>query len=87
MVDPLSYFQPVLQNWCNKGHAMRYPVCGMVHINDPLLLIEKLTHVIVTPVGTRNSGSTMRNRSDDPLHHEHVICENNFYIQLIIKCS
>ena len=30
-VDPLS--------WCNKG--MCYPVCGMVHIKEPLLLIEK----------------------------------------------
>ena len=27
-VDPLSYFlfQPVLHNWCNKGHGMYYPV-------------------------------------------------------------
>ena len=43
MVDPLSYFlfQPVLYDWCNKGHGMYYPVCGMVHIKDPLLLIEK----------------------------------------------
>ena len=43
MVDPLSYFsfQPVLYNWYNNGHGMCYPVCGMVHIKDPLLLIEK----------------------------------------------
>ena len=42
-VDPLSYFsfQPVLHNWCNKGRGMCYPVCGMVHIKEPLLLIEK----------------------------------------------
>ena len=42
-VDPLSYFsfQPVLHNWCNKGHGMCYPVCGMVHIKEPLLLINK----------------------------------------------
>ena len=42
-VDPLSYFsfQPVLHNWCNKGHGMCYPVCGMVHIKEPLLLIDK----------------------------------------------
>ena len=35
-VDPLSYFsfQPVLHDWCNKG-------CEMVHIKEPLLLIEK----------------------------------------------
>ena len=42
-VDPLSYFsfQPVLHDWCNKGCGMCYPVCGMVHIQEPLLLIEK----------------------------------------------
>ena len=41
--DPLSYFsfQPVLHNWCNKGFGMCYPVCGMVHIKEPLLLIDK----------------------------------------------
>ena len=42
-VDPLSYFsfQPVLHNWCNKGRGMCYPVCGMVHIKELLLLIVK----------------------------------------------
>ena len=30
-----------LHDWCNKGHGMCYPVCGMVHIKEPLLLIEK----------------------------------------------
>ena len=42
-VDPLSYFsfQPVLHDWCNKGRGMCYPVCGMMHIKEPLLLIEK----------------------------------------------
>ena len=42
-VDPLSYFsfQPVLHDWCNKGRSMCYPVCGMVHIKEPLLLINK----------------------------------------------
>ena len=40
-VDPLSYFsfQPVLHNWCSKGCGMCYPVYGMVHIKEPLLLI------------------------------------------------
>ena len=40
---PLSYFslQPVLHDWCNKGCGMSYPVCGMVHIKEPLLLINK----------------------------------------------
>ena len=42
-VDPLSYFsfQPVLHDWCNKDCGMCYPVCGMVHIKEPLLLIGK----------------------------------------------
>ena len=42
-VDPLSYFsfQPELHDWCNKGRGMCYPVCGMVHIKEPLLLIDK----------------------------------------------
>ena len=40
---PLSYFsfQLVLHDWCNKGRGMYYPVCGMVHIKEPLLLIGK----------------------------------------------
>ena len=40
---PLSYFsfQPVLHDWCNKDRGMCYPVCGMVHIKEPLLLIDK----------------------------------------------
>ena len=42
-VDPLSYlsFQPVLHDWCNKGCGMCYPLCGMVHIKEPFLLIGK----------------------------------------------
>ena len=42
-VKPLSYFsfQPVPHDWCNKGRGMCYPVCGMVHIKEPLLLIDK----------------------------------------------
>ena len=43
MVDPLSYFsfKLVLHNWCNKGHSMCYPVCGMVHKKELWLLIGK----------------------------------------------
>ena len=39
MVDPLSYFsfQPVLYNWCNKGHGIQ----SVVHIKNTLLLIGK----------------------------------------------
>ena len=42
-VDPLSYFsfQAVLYDWFNKGRGMYYPVCGMMHIKEPLLLIGK----------------------------------------------
>ena len=42
-MDPLSYFsfQPVIHDWCNKSRGMCYPVCGMVHIKEPLLLIDK----------------------------------------------
>ena len=39
----MSYFsfQAVLHDWCNKGRGMCYPVCGMIHIKEPLLLIGK----------------------------------------------
>ena len=42
-VNPLSYFsfQPVLNDWCNKGRGMCYPACGMIHTKEPLLLIGK----------------------------------------------
>ena len=42
-VDPLGCFsfQPVLHDWCNKGRGICYPVCWMVHIKLPLLLIGK----------------------------------------------
>ena len=28
-------------DWCNKDCGMCYPVCGMVHIKEPLLLMDK----------------------------------------------
>ena len=34
-------FQPVLQNWCNNSHGTYYPVCVMMHIKEPLLLLGK----------------------------------------------
>ena len=37
----LFLFQPVLHDWCNKGHGKCYSVCGMVHIREPLLPIGK----------------------------------------------
>ena len=41
-MDPLSYFsfQPVLHDWCKKDRGMCYPVCVMMHIKEPLLLIR-----------------------------------------------
>ena len=40
--EPIELFPvPVLHDWCNKGRGMCYPVCGMVHIKEPLLLIGK----------------------------------------------
>ena len=47
MVDLLSYFsfQPVLHDCNNKGRGMCYPICGMMHIKEPLLLMEKVAHV------------------------------------------
>ena len=36
----ISRIQQVVQDWCNKGCAMYYPICGMVHIKYILLLIE-----------------------------------------------
>ena len=40
MVDPISYFsfEPVLHDRCNKGRGMCYPVCGMTHTNEYMLL-------------------------------------------------
>ena len=43
MMDSLGYFsfEPVPHDWCNKGCDMCYPVCGMMYIKEPLLLIGK----------------------------------------------
>ena len=38
-------FQPVLHDWCNKGRGMCYPLCGMVHIKEPFLLIGRVAYV------------------------------------------
>ena len=31
----------LLHDWCNKGQGMCCPVCGMMHIKEPFLLIDK----------------------------------------------
>ena len=33
---PIELF--LIPDWCNKGRGMYYPVCGMMHIKEPLLL-------------------------------------------------
>ena len=40
---PISFFlfQPFLHNWCNRDGGIHYPVCGILHIKYPLLLIVK----------------------------------------------
>ena len=42
-VDPLSNFsfQPVLHDWCNTKAVVCVNLSGMVHIKEPLLLIDK----------------------------------------------
>ena len=42
-IDPLwdGPIELVLHNWSNKSRSMCYPVCGMAHIKEPLLLIGK----------------------------------------------
>ena len=37
----LFLFQPVHHDWCNKGCGMCYPVGGMVHVKNQLLLIRE----------------------------------------------
>ena len=39
-------FHPVVYNWSVKGCGVCCPVCGKVHIKDPLLLIGKVAYVV-----------------------------------------
>ena len=41
LVMKLTVLEPVVHNWFIKGRDMYCSVYGMVHIKDPLLLIEK----------------------------------------------
>ena len=43
----MIWFRPVVYtyNHDSKGRGMCYPVCGMMHIKEPLLLIGKGSHV------------------------------------------
>ena len=40
---PIKLF--LVPDWCNKCRGMCCPVCVMVHIKEPLLLIERVAHV------------------------------------------
>ena len=37
----ISFISTDIHNWCNKDCGMCYPVCGMMYIKEPLLLIVK----------------------------------------------
>ena len=43
MVDTLNYFsfQPVIHDLYNKGRGKCYPVCGMMHVKELLLIVGK----------------------------------------------
>ena len=40
------FFAPAsAPDWYNKSRGMYYPVCGMMHIKEPLLLSERVAYV------------------------------------------
>ena len=39
--EPIELFLVLEYDWSNKCRGMCYPVCGMMYIKEPLLLIEK----------------------------------------------
>ena len=41
MVNIMDRGNPLPPHRCNKGRDMCFPVCGMVHIKEPLLLTGK----------------------------------------------
>ena len=40
-MEAVGFLSISLSECCNKVHGMCYPVCGVVHIEDPLLLVGK----------------------------------------------
>ena len=42
LIELFFLFQSVPHDWCNKGHGMCYPVCGMVHIKRS----KRVAHVV-----------------------------------------
>ena len=60
-------FQQVLHDWCNKGHGMCYPVCGIMHIKECWL--EREIAQWVHP---------MKDLSDDTSHYERTPLPQNY---------
>ena len=46
-------------NMCSKGRGMCYPVCGMMHIKEPLLLIERVAYVAAAGFLSRYLGGPL----------------------------
>ena len=65
-------FQLVLHDWGNKGCGMCCPVCGMVHIKEPLLLIGE--------------SSPYSSSTSVPIHHTSVFIHHT-YTYTSHKCT
>ena len=52
----------MLHNWCNKSSGMYYPVYGIQHIKQPLLLIGKAAGFLCRYLSGPLQGSTPYNR-------------------------
>ena len=50
MVDPLNYisFQSLFHSWCYKDHGSFCPVCRVVDVKLPLLLVGRIFHEVAT---------------------------------------
>ena len=56
----ISRVKPVLLDLCNKARSMCYPVCGMMHIKEPLLLIGKSSLVVTAGFLSRYLSEPLR---------------------------
>ena len=69
-------FQPVLHNWRTKGCGIYCPVCGMMYVNNNLLLIEKCSP------RSDDSGFPL-SLSDYPLPHTTMYIVNKNILSVI----